>query len=316
MTNRWQRTFAVGMAAVAVVLAGIPVGPADAQAPTDAVNIRVETVDDGLRCVPDASPGCSVDEDGQFIIEVEQGRLVNLTFVWAHVGWVQEEHVMILDGYKLETESLTFANREETMVFIADKPGRFAFKCDLECEVHDFLKGELKVSAGGSGSGAAVFTPTSLSISPSSFVTLGAPVTLTLMLRDPDGQPVSKSEVSVFVDAEFGGTKAKMLVGSVKTDSNGVAFFEYEPTSNAIEHEITARFEGGGIYAESESSVVIERIGEPSVADPGTPSGIENWRGSAPAALAGATVVVWVLLGLVLLNALSLRLVRKEPEMP
>ena len=73
MTNRWQRTFAVGMAAVAVVLAGIPVGPADAQAPTDAVNIRVETVDDGLRCVPDASPGCSVDEDGQVHFTVLPG---------------------------------------------------------------------------------------------------------------------------------------------------------------------------------------------------------------------------------------------------
>ncbi|MBI4674090.1 MAG: hypothetical protein HY741_20795 [Chloroflexi bacterium] len=45
-------------------------------------------------------------QTGDFTIEVNQGDLVELTFTWAHQGYVNEEHVMVLEGYKLEWDKL------------------------------------------------------------------------------------------------------------------------------------------------------------------------------------------------------------------
>ncbi|MBE0609496.1 MAG: hypothetical protein IH609_08960, partial [Dehalococcoidia bacterium] len=56
--------------------------------------------------------------DGSFeptVIEVEQGKLVELTFVWSHVAYLEEEHIMVIPGYKLETEKIDAEHRETTV---------------------------------------------------------------------------------------------------------------------------------------------------------------------------------------------------------
>ena len=204
------------------------------------------------------------------------------------------------------------------MTFIADKAGRFEFKCDLQCEVHDYLHGYLKVGrgTGSGGSAGATFTPTTLTVLPSTLVTVGDPVTFMFELRDAAGKPVPKSDLELFLDAGFAGTKAKMQLATVKTDANGVAFFEYTPRLDVEKHSITALYEGGGVYSESESSVTIDQIGAPVPAYTTGLIGLEGLRALAPRVFAGIAIAVWLTLAVVLLRAMSVKWVREKSEVP
>ncbi|MBI3941976.1 MAG: Ig-like domain repeat protein [Chloroflexi bacterium] len=241
---------------------------------------------------------------GDFIIEVEQGQLVELTFSWAHNAYPREEHIVVLEGYKLETDKINAQNREATLKFIADKSGTFNFKCDRECEVHDYLqKGYLKVkgSGGSNSSGAAVArTATTLAVSPSSSVTAGEPVTLMATLKDAKGVPVPKAEVHFYVEAEFAGSKGQMEIGKAKTDANGVAFLDYQPTLAVQQHKIVARFEGMGIYGESQQAIQIQEVGVLPAAYTVAPIGLEAIRHWAPMALVVVLLGVWITFGYVL----------------
>lgn len=348
-----------------LVYADGPSRPETVHAPTHVV---IEVKDEGFNGQPD-----------DFTIEVEEGQLVELTFVWSHVGWVEEEHIMVLEGYDLEWDQIDFHNREATQQFIADKPGTFDFKCDLDCEVHDILqRGHLKVRRSGAapvaaavpadssattttsgsstdgrgapaasasspqGSGAPVasvpsteslsapatptptqstpppaapaasslYRATTLSVSPSSWATSGEPVSLMAVLRDNKEAPVSKAELRFLMDAEFGGTKGKMELRSVKTDANGVAFFDYRPTIAAKSYVITVRFEGKGIYDESESAIELRGLGAPPPAYTMEPIGLEAVRKWAPLALAVVILGFWSLFGFVLYRAVGIAWVR------
>ncbi len=296
-------------AAAAVALALAVWTPAvQAQAGAEALKVRVETTDSGFRCAAGTAAACIGDREGDFIVEVEQGRLVELTFSWAHQGYPEEEHIIVLDGYKLETDEITAGHREATLNFIADKSGSFNFKCDLECEVHDFLqRGVLRVTRGGGGGPAApVFTPTKLEVTPSTWATVGDPVSLLVSLRDSDGKPVPKAEVALTLAAGFAGVQAPMALGHIKTDANGVGFFEYQPTVPMQQHAITARFEGAGVFDGSEHKLVIEQAALPPPAFETEPVGLEGFRERAPAVFGGMAIVVWAAFGFVLYQVVSM----------
>lgn len=285
--------FAWVAAAAALALVLWPLSVAHA---ADPVKIRVEVKDAGFNGNP-----------GDFTIEVDQGSLVELTFVWNHVGYVQEEHVMVLEGYRLEWPKIDFQSREATLSFVADKPGTFDFKCDSDCEVHDYLqRGHLKVGRGGGGAAAAALTPAVLTITPSKWATGGEAVSFMALLVAPTGAPIPKAEVRFFLDAEFLGTKGKMEIGTVKTDENGVAFFDYRPTLATPQQTITGRFEGMGTHGEAEQSVVILETGSPPSAYDQAPVGLEIFRQSAPLALALAVIAVWLILAYVFLQAIGI----------
>lgn len=270
----------------------------EAQTP---VKIRVEVTDNGFNNTP-----------GDYTIEVEQGRLVELTFVWAHQAYPREEHIMVLEGYKLESDKIDGGHRETTLRFIADKAGTFGFQCDIECDLHDFLqRGHLKVKGGGSG-GAATATPTSLTIDPSAWRVTGEIVTLMAALKDDKGAPVPKAEVRFSTDAQFGPTKGQMDLGTAKTDANGVAFLDYQPTRAAQQQTITARFEGMGVYGESEQAIQIEVAGVPPPAYTMDPIGLEDVRRWAPPALVAVVLGIWAIFGFVLFQAVSISRVRER----
>ncbi|MBI4199883.1 MAG: hypothetical protein HY535_05380 [Chloroflexi bacterium] len=324
----------------ALLMGAVPVAVAHAADPpahVEAVKIRVDLTDGGFN-----------GEPGDFVLEVEQGHVVEMTFVWAHVGYVEEEHIMLLEGYKLETEKLNFQNREGTIKFIADKPGTFVFKCDLDCDVHDYLqRGYLKVKRAGSappptqegqgtgsptgaapsgatasGSGTApssgqavpvagpTLLPTKLSVSPSSWVTGGEPITLMAVLTDAKGKPVPKAEVRFSLDTDFAGTKGQVALGVAKTDGNGVAFLDYQPTLGARRHAIAASFEGQGLYDESQQVIQVEEVGVPPSAYTMPPIGLAGFRHWAPRALVLTIVVVWATFGFILYQALGVRWAR------
>ncbi len=271
------------IASLLMMLAALALAPAaHAQGPAP-LKLRVEVTDGGFK--PDT-------------IEAQQGQMVELTFVWAQTAHPNDEHIMVVDGYHLESDKIDSTHRETTVKFIADKAGTFAFRCDLDCEAHDFLQaGHLKVTAGGSG-GTAALTPTTLSVSPSSWVTPGDPIVLMVVLRDNQGAPVSKAPVEFSLDAEFGGVKGAMNIGEAKTDSNGVAFLAYQPTVREVQQNITAQFDGMGTYGESKQSVQLRLIATPPSAYqapptglPGTPAYASLTPGST--SLSATSVVAW-----------------------
>ena len=165
MIKRYRLTTRYAVFAVALLLAATSISQAFAQG-AEAFKIRLEVTDGGYVCVEGCDAVQFGDTQWEPVLEIEQGRLVELTFVFAHLDYVAEEHVMVLEGYKLEWDQIDFHNREATLQFIADQPGTFIFKCDVDCEVHDYMqRGHLKVTRGGSG--AAEYTPTILTLSPS-----------------------------------------------------------------------------------------------------------------------------------------------------
>lgn len=252
-----------------------------------------------------------IDDDGfngtgEFTIEVEQGQLVEMTFEWAHRAYPQEEHIIVLEGYKLETEKINSVHRQGTIKFIAEKPGTFTFKCDLDCDLHEHLqRGHVKIKASGSA-GAAARTPTNLVMTPSSWRTQGEIVSLMTVLKDNKGAPISKAEVRYFVDAEFVNVKDKMEIGIAKTDSNGVAFLDYRPTFATPKQKITAVFEGMGIYAESQQAIEIEETAPLPPAYTPAPAGLDDIRRYAPFALAAAVLGVWTTYGFVLFQVFKI----------
>ncbi len=297
---------------------------APAAASSQPVSIRVETTDAGFRCAAGVNQHCLGDQNGQFVIEAEQGQQVELTFVWANQSYPEmQEHIIALDGYKLETDKINATSRETTIKFIADQPGTFGFQCTEICVAHGYLqKGSLKVTrsaavGGESGGGTSVIllVPTTLSVTPSSWTTAKDAVTLKAVLQDDKGAPVSKAEVRFYMEREFGGVQGQMLIGSAKTDSKGIASVKFQPTTSAQLQTIVARFEGVGMYAESQETLQIEQMGVPPPAYEQHPIGLESVRSWAQRGVLVIGTTIWSLFAFVLYQAFAISRVRPgEPS--
>ena len=73
------------------------------------------------------------------IIKVNKGDLVRIRLISEDVT-----HGFFLDGYGLNTS--THPGQEGSLKFIADKPGRFTFRCSVTCgEFHPYMVGYLIV---------------------------------------------------------------------------------------------------------------------------------------------------------------------------
>jgi hypothetical protein len=247
--------------------------------------------------------GFSYDEQfgSNINLEVDQGALVEITFVWAQQAYLNDEHIFALEGYDIESGKIDYYNRETTMTFVATEPGDFILKCIIECEIHDYLQGGLmQISRAGSGANAVDLVPTTLNMSTSSRVTTGQHLTLTISVRSADGEPVAKAPVHLFLDGEFAGNADQITIGNVRTDDNGVAFAEYQPTLDMEKHNITARFDGMGLFDQSEANVEIEQIGSPPPAYTLPPLGLSGPRHWAPLALIMVIVGIWLTFSYVL----------------
>lgn len=270
---------------VGLVLGLLPwLGAGQAQAQADEpVKIRIEITDNGFNGQPDST------------IEVEQGKLVELTFVFAQKSALGDSHIIMLKGYGLETPEVNYYKPEATLKFMADKPGTFELTCDLDCEIHDKLKrAHLKVTgvAGtGSGQHAAALVPTVLSVYPSQWQVQGGEVKLSAALKDGNGAPVPRATVLFYLETTFAGTAGRMEIGEAKTDANGAAATAYKPTFPG-KQKITASFEGIGLYAESEQSFELQVL---SVGQGYTvaPRGLEGLSDRAPLVVALVMLAIW-----------------------
>lgn len=260
-------TFFRARMALAAILVAISVGSlvaAGTASAEDAVKITVKVTDNGFE---------------PSTVEVNQGQSVELTFLWAQVAHPEDEHIIVLDGYKLESDKIDRIHTSATLKFVATKSGTFNFACDVECDIHAILQGGvLKVKAGGTG--GVTLTQSKIAIDPVADVKVkGDTITLAATLTGADGQPIPKAELTFLVEQQFAGQTGLMAVGTAETGPGGLAQLAYRPTRNDAE-KMVIRFEGLGVYDVSEASVDLpgsQAFGTALTTDDNTLHGIKTW---------------------------------------
>ena len=291
LRNRALLLFALTVS-LAVTMASLA-SPRPAQAQEAPVKITVKVTDGGF---------------DPLVVEVEQGKSVELTFVWAHVVHQNEEHIMVIPGYKLESDKIDSSHRETTVKFIAMQSGTFDYKCDLECETHDILQnGVIKVKPSGGGAAAAL-QPSKLVVDPVSGILIkGGTVSLAAALQDKDGNPIPKAEVSFYVEQKFLGDSGLMAIGVAKTGASGYANLLYRPTTNAP-RTIVTKFAGLGLYDATEQK--IELVGSdqfiPKAAEAPDDT-LHGLKGGARIALVVVIAGVWLAFAFMLFQAAGIR---------
>ena len=267
-------------------------------------------------------------------IDVPAGAQVELTFVWDNANHPDDEHIIVIPGYKLESEKIDRTNKQTVLSFIANKTGSFLFKCDFECDTHDILQhGNINVVAAGAASGGAASGGTGAgstggSAAPSGGASLqvsqfvidpvagivvnGNSVSIAAKLQSKDGKPISKADVAFYAERTFLGRKGEVPIATGKTDSAGNVYAIYHPT-NSDGGTITARFEGAGLYDGTEQKVNL--AGSPQFQPGAQSSPDDNLHGIkrvAPFALIGIIAFVWLVFAFLLFQAWGISRVHSE----
>ncbi|MBE0608825.1 MAG: hypothetical protein IH609_05565 [Dehalococcoidia bacterium] len=228
--------------------------------------------------------------------------------MWSHVAYLEEEHIMVIPGYKLETEKIDAEHRETTVKFVAAQAGTFFFQCDVECETHDVLQnGQIKVTP-SSGGAAAALQPSKLVVDPVNGVLIkGGTVSIATTLQSEDGEPIPRAEVRFYAREEFLGKTELMEIGVAKTLPNGYASLLYRPT-NEDDRTVVAKFEGVGLYAATEQEIAL--IGSDQFVPrhrEAADDGLHGLKGAAYVSLVLVIAGVWLAFGFMCLQALGIK---------
>lgn len=174
---------------------------------------------------------------GEFLLVVEEGQEVEITFVYGDGDLPYlNSHPILITGYNIRPPII---ETEVTIRFIADKPGEFSFMCIYPpCEGHEnLLGGRLKVlpkllveEVGG----ALLLTSPEQAQS-------GQPLTLSVLFQDSQGQPIGNATVRFFIKVDFFAS-GLMEIGEATTSDQGMAVFSYTPGEMG-EIKIVARYE-------------------------------------------------------------------------
>jgi plastocyanin len=241
-------------------------------------------------------------------IEVSSGQLVEITFIWDSPNRPNEEHIIVFEGMKLESEKITKDHPQTTVKFVATTPGTFGFKCDIECDLHDALqKGILKVKAGGGT--AAALQPSTLSVSPTGVAVKAETVKVSATLTDKEGQPIPRVEVTFYTPKTFLGNEGLVEIGVGKTAPNGQVNLTYRPTTTEA-RKIVVRFEGGGVYDATETTVDVPGSRLFGLAKAETHVSLQGLRDWAPFGFLGIILSIWAAFAFMLFQAWSVRRVR------
>ena len=238
-------------------------------------------------------------------IEVTQGQLVELTFVWDSPARPLDEHIMVIPGYKLESGKINSDHKETTVKFIATQSGTFNFKCDLMCDTHDLLqKGQITVKPAAGGTTGASLQPSKLVVDPVSGVVIkGGTVSLSAALQDKDGNPIPRAEVRFYAEETFLGRTGLIDIGAAKTGASGSANLLYHPRSDAT-RKIVAKFAGVGLYDATEQTIQLvgsAQFGPRVGANPDDT--LHGIKGGAHLALISVIAGVWLMFGFIAFQA-------------
>lgn len=272
-----------------------------AQTP-EPVKFRVPITDDGW-------------PSSNFSLDVEEGRTVEITFVWEQKVHLSDAHVFVVEGYNLEADEINFEHREATLRFVANKAGTFRLKCDLECEIHDKLKnGAVNVARAGAGPAPGASSSSAgagVETRPRTDLLLGAPVEaqvggavrFTANVRSAVGAPIAGAPVVLYEVTGFYDTKVQEVeVARGTTDKEGVAALTYLARRSGP-RSLKAYFAGDVGNAPSSVAIGLDVLDGGQVYGVDPPAGIP---GVSRFLVSGILILVWGIMFIVSLHVVAI----------
>ena len=226
-------------------------------------------------------------------VQVQQGQQVELTFQWAQTTNLDDQHVIAIDGYDVQTDTIDSDHTSSTITFSASKAGTFAFKCAIECAIHPALQGGALIVGSGAGSAAAVSPPKPSIYTNASLISVqGDSVVIGAQLLSPTGVPMTKAVLHFLVQETFVNTTGLAEIGQATTGQDGIAQLVYRP-SQTQGQQLVIRYAGSAQYdpAEVHAQIPPSRLFAPQPAAPTVSlHGLRSW---APAMLLVVIVGIW-----------------------
>ena len=175
-------------------------------------------------------------------LEVVEGQEVEITFVYADDASRDNQHIMYIGGYKIQTDILGKDNPEVTVKFTANKTGEFPITCIMECAGHQNLQNGKLVVSPAAGS-QPVMTTVTLTMDTPDQAETGQPLTLVALIKDDLDKPVADAQVKFFLESDFF-VKSMMEIGETVTNEQGLAKIDYIPNQAGV-IRVVARYEAG-----------------------------------------------------------------------
>lgn len=247
-------------------------------------------------------------------IEVDQDATVEITFVWDQASYPDDVHIIIFKDFKVESQQIDTEHRETTVRLVANQSGTFTFKCDVECDAHDYLQaGKLVIKPSGSGGsgGGSGLVPTEMVVQPSSVAIEGDAVSVLTQLIDDEGNPIPKADLRFMVEETFVGTTSFVEVGAAQTNDTGFARFSYKPTHTEPAN-LVVQFDGAGVYDATQLNVQVPGSNSFHPVQLDEHESAATLRSWAPTGLVVLFLSVWSVLGFALYKAWSMSRIREE----
>ncbi len=180
-----------------------------------------------------------------FYLQVSQGDRVDIRFIYAdQVLAFDNPHKMIIGGYNIVTGNVDRQIPVQEVNFTASQVGSFQFYCIIPCfGMENLQQGFLVVSA------STRTAPVSTSLGQLNVAARGDVITVSVLLANKNGAPISGAIVEFSVSTDFGQVK----MGQNTTGSDGTAQLSF-PLSTPRAIFVTVHFAGSGQYLQSQTA--------------------------------------------------------------
>jgi len=180
-----------------------------------------------------------------FYLQVTQGDRVDIRFIYADQNLAFDNpHKMIIGGYNIVTGNVDRQIPVQEVNFTASQVGSFQFYCIIPCfGMENLQQGFLVVSA------STHTAPVSTNLSQLNVAARGNVITVSVLLANKNGAPISGAIVEFSVSSDFGQVK----MGQNTTGSDGTAQLSF-PLSAPRAIFVTVHFAGSGQYLQSQTA--------------------------------------------------------------
>jgi hypothetical protein len=197
-----------------------------------------------------------------FYLQVIQGDRVDIRFIYADQDLsFDNPHKMLIGGYNIVTGNVDKQIPVQEVNFTASQVGSFQFYCIIPCFGMENLQGGFLVV-----SASTKTAPVSTNLSQLNVAANGNVITVSVLLANKNGAPISGAIVEFSVSSDFGQVK----MGQNTTGSDGTAQLSF-PLSTPRGIAVTAHFAGSGQYLQSQtetSFIPPPRQTEPTLESP------------------------------------------------
>jgi hypothetical protein len=179
-----------------------------------------------------------------FYLQVIQGDRVDIRFTYADQDLsFDNPHKMLIGGYNIVTGNVDRQIPIQEVNFTASQVGSFPFYCIIPCFGMENLQGGFLVVSASTRT-----APVSTNLSQLNVAASGNVITVSVLLANKNGAPISGAIVEFSVSSDFGQVK----MGQNTTGSDGTAQLSFPFTPRAI--LVSVHFAGSGQYLQSQMS--------------------------------------------------------------